>query len=482
VTGGSASVLVPHPDGALRALHTVASPESWFEDFGSAALDQGTATVRLDPDFAAVVDTSSYHVFLTEYGDSNGLFVSGQSARDFTVQERQGGTSSTPFHYRVVARRKDVAERRLLKVSLPADRLKLPLLQPPAPVVPLVPAQPALPPLPSKLGLGVYDSGGSLIPTLEAARPSLLLLMDPAVDFAQEVRRRFPKAFIVGRVFVGDQPLDNPTQRGIAFAERVAARAVPLKGVVDAWMGYNEVAVADRPADLTVSNTFQVAFAHRLQDTYGIAAVACNDSPRSLPASDYPKYFAEAIQVSRYVGIHSYPNPGITSLRDPQAAQQMFFYREIKAALDAASIPAGPFLLTEVGLCNGWKNVTTEAAMAQDFLWYADQIERDPYVLGMCIYGVFGGERWSQFNVANSTIPQVLGTYKPNRAATPVPAARAATPVASPASATPVASPGPATPVASPGPVTPVASPSGTRPAPSPGAAAAGTLPRATFP
>ena len=48
-----------------RRLYCMESPESWFEDFGEATLVCGEASIPLDPDFAAVVDTAKYHVFLT---------------------------------------------------------------------------------------------------------------------------------------------------------------------------------------------------------------------------------------------------------------------------------------------------------------------------------------------------------------------------------------------------------------------------------
>lgn len=120
VATGSKSAAVAHPDGSHRLLYCMESPESWFEDFGSAALAGGRASVNLDPDFAAVVHTTDYRLFLTPEGDSRGLYVSGKSAAGFTVSEQQGGTSSLAFSYRVVARRKDVAAGRLAKFSLPA--------------------------------------------------------------------------------------------------------------------------------------------------------------------------------------------------------------------------------------------------------------------------------------------------------------------------------------------------------------------------
>jgi hypothetical protein len=119
VFGGPKSAAVPHPDGSHRLLYSMESPESWFEDFGRAKLSKGRAKVRFDRDFAAVVKTAAYHVFLTPYSDSKGLYVSRRTGKGFEVREQQGGKSNAPFSYRIVAKRKDIREQRLAKVNLP---------------------------------------------------------------------------------------------------------------------------------------------------------------------------------------------------------------------------------------------------------------------------------------------------------------------------------------------------------------------------
>jgi hypothetical protein len=281
--------------------------------------------------------------------------------------------------------------------------------QPPAPTP--IPNPTRLPIRITKLGVGVYTSGGAMLPILDQARPSVILLMDPSVEFAKEVRQHFPKAFIVGRIYTADESLDNPTKRGRDFADLVAATAVPLKGVVDAWMSYNEIASPDNPQTLINYNLFQVAFAQHLQNDYGIPAVAGNDGPRAVPAALYPKYFAGAISTSKYFGFHLYPNQNVTSLRDPAAADQVFYYRQIKAALDAAGVPSGKFIATEVGLYNGWRGVISDTQMATDYTWLADQMNQDPYVLGIAVYGLFAPDRWPNFNVDQSNIPQIMGDY-----------------------------------------------------------------------
>src|SRR5207245_627461 len=113
-------------DGTHRLLYCVESPESQFEDFGEVKLVKGKADVRLDRDFIAVADTRHYHVFLTPYGDSAGLYVTARRRTGFQVREQGGGKSTLAFSYRVVAKRKGAAAKRFAKVKAPANP-KLPV-------------------------------------------------------------------------------------------------------------------------------------------------------------------------------------------------------------------------------------------------------------------------------------------------------------------------------------------------------------------
>jgi len=128
VVGGAKSAAVAHPDGSHRRLYCVESPESWFEDFGKARLDEcGRAAVGIDPDFAAVADLTDYHVFLTAYGIDRPLYVAGQDASGFVVQAAESASTaankppaSGSFSWRVVARRKDIEAARFAAVTVPA--------------------------------------------------------------------------------------------------------------------------------------------------------------------------------------------------------------------------------------------------------------------------------------------------------------------------------------------------------------------------
>jgi hypothetical protein len=134
---GAKSAAVPHPDGSHRRLYCVESPESWFEDFGEGTLACGEAAVRLEPEFAALVDTAAYHVFLTGHDGRSDLSVSARTADGFRVTASSGAGDGT-FSWRVVAKRKDIEGPRLERVATPAE--------PALPQVPVVaPAHPRRP-------------------------------------------------------------------------------------------------------------------------------------------------------------------------------------------------------------------------------------------------------------------------------------------------------------------------------------------------
>jgi hypothetical protein len=117
-TGTKGSVI--DVNGENRVTYAMESPEVISEDFGSGKLVDGKATVTIDPLFAATVDLSEYHVFVTPLGDCNGLYVSNKTATGFEVHELGGGTVSVEFDYRIVANRLGYEDVRM-EILAPAD-------------------------------------------------------------------------------------------------------------------------------------------------------------------------------------------------------------------------------------------------------------------------------------------------------------------------------------------------------------------------
>jgi len=116
---GAKSAAVKRKDGSHARVYCQESPEPWFEDFGTADLKGGQASVALSPDFDEVVDGTDYRVFLTEIGDCGGLFVTRKAPHRFDVKSRGGASVNGSFDFRVVARRADPVGGRLEKVDVP---------------------------------------------------------------------------------------------------------------------------------------------------------------------------------------------------------------------------------------------------------------------------------------------------------------------------------------------------------------------------
>jgi hypothetical protein len=116
---GMKSALVAGTDGDLRRVFCLESPDSMFEDFGRDKIVNGRGTVRLDPEFRAIIRGDEYEIFLTPLGECNGLYVSNMNRGGFEVKELGSGTSSVAFSYRVAGKRKDVGDdKRLERVKV----------------------------------------------------------------------------------------------------------------------------------------------------------------------------------------------------------------------------------------------------------------------------------------------------------------------------------------------------------------------------
>jgi hypothetical protein len=149
---GPISAAVNLSDGSRRRAYGIASPEPWIEDIGAGDVVGGIAQVQLDPEFAAAVKGTDYHVFLTPRGDSNGLYVSNQTASGFVVREQRGGLSTLAFSYRVLAKHQNGVARRFAKVPAPQKEPSTDVV-PPDVEVPIAPPLRPLPTFPSPVEL-----------------------------------------------------------------------------------------------------------------------------------------------------------------------------------------------------------------------------------------------------------------------------------------------------------------------------------------
>jgi hypothetical protein len=115
---GTKSALVWLPDGEGVKLYAMESSENWFEEVGSAKLDNGVAVVRIDPTFAQTVNLAeNYHVFMNATEDCKGLYATKKTDTSFEVREHGGGTSNVEFSYRLLAKRRGFENERLARIQ-----------------------------------------------------------------------------------------------------------------------------------------------------------------------------------------------------------------------------------------------------------------------------------------------------------------------------------------------------------------------------
>lgn len=279
-----------------------------------------------------------------------------------------------------------------------------------------------------KLGVGIYTSG---IPVnvLRTLRPAMILVQDPDPRSVPQLRQIFPKALIVGRHYVPDgdfslahcgDPKEDHKAKGVAFADMLARSAVPLKGIVDAWVSDNEQAESSKPAELPCHADFQTGFIETMQGKYGIAAVAGNDAVAAIDFGDYAKYFAKPISEATYFGVHAYGKPETLNLQT-DAQYYALRYRSIHDELVKAGVPLpkGGFLLTETGLYQGWRGYTSDQAMASQFQWLEQETEKDSYVKGQFMFGLGPQGRFGNYEIMGTTLLELLGQFNAQHAGTP---------------------------------------------------------------
>jgi len=119
-SAGTKGALVDTEEFGERTLYAMESPEVWFEDFGTAQLVNGQATVTIEPLFLQTINTEvPYHVFVTPLGDCNSLYVTNKTATSFEVRELGNGTANIGFDYRIVAKRLGFEDLRLEPLDQP---------------------------------------------------------------------------------------------------------------------------------------------------------------------------------------------------------------------------------------------------------------------------------------------------------------------------------------------------------------------------
>ncbi|MFT5777740.1 MAG: hypothetical protein ACI837_000688 [Crocinitomicaceae bacterium] len=111
--GGLVSTSREDHTGQNVTLFAPESPMPLYTDYGTGQLENGVASIDLDPAFAHMIyvdeaDNAPLRVIVQLEGDCNGVFVTNKTATGFEVRELSGGNSNVKFTYTVTANTKDV--------------------------------------------------------------------------------------------------------------------------------------------------------------------------------------------------------------------------------------------------------------------------------------------------------------------------------------------------------------------------------------
>ena len=107
---GTVSTMVRDKNNKNRILFSPESPEITFTDSGTGKLNNGIATIQIDPILSKNIFVDDKHplkVFIQLEGDCKGVFVTDKTANGFTVKELQGGNSNVSFSWQLIANRAD---------------------------------------------------------------------------------------------------------------------------------------------------------------------------------------------------------------------------------------------------------------------------------------------------------------------------------------------------------------------------------------
>lgn len=108
---GSVSEIIPTENHGRITLTCPESPEYWYQDYGSVALQNGFAHVNLDPILADIIfvdDDNPIRVFCTPVNMThfNGVAIMNQTASGFDLVELNDGQHSGILHYQIVVKPK----------------------------------------------------------------------------------------------------------------------------------------------------------------------------------------------------------------------------------------------------------------------------------------------------------------------------------------------------------------------------------------
>ncbi len=272
-----------------------------------------------------------------------------------------------------------------------------------------------------KYGFHVNAASGRVFDAIVRVKPRVIKTLHHDVNFWRRVREIHPNAFIVGRLFTPNQEFwSNPEGRGREFAERILreeVNRVTFQGrpIYDAWESFNEtIPESVGPDVMQAYDAFQVAFGQRIQAA-GFEPIAMNFGTGNFLGHHFLENFRGTLETHRYLGFHEYDWPTLWRLhRESEAVNGGMWltlrYRRTMNQVRQAYPGRHTVIITECGMTQGvhpqgvgdvgpWhpSHPISEDDYWASMMWYNDELMRDDYVMGACLFVVGAISPWESF-------------------------------------------------------------------------------------
>ena len=271
-----------------------------------------------------------------------------------------------------------------------------------------------------KLGFHINAISTPVANAIVEIRPQLIKTLHHDTNFWKKARQLLPDTFIVGRLFTPNQDFtDNPAKRGREFAERVLQEEVNSaevngKPIYDAWESFNEIMPETASDDhQKLYDAFQVAFAEKMR-TEGFESVAMNFGTGNFLGDQFLRNFQGTLQSHKYLGFHEYDFPTLDRLHkiglaDGNGGMWLALrYRRIMQKVREQFPNKHTAIITELGMTQGvsggrdvgpWdiSHPISPDDYWQSLQWYNQEILKDDYVLGACLFVVGAIHPWESF-------------------------------------------------------------------------------------
>jgi hypothetical protein len=262
----------------------------------------------------------------------------------------------------------------------------------------------------SKLGLHIQTRPPHWKEFIKATRPCVVKSVAPKIEdeweqLIEEIRQEtgWPDfdIFLLGRIKMTQQPLEDPEAAALALWNEIKAK-VSNPRLFDAWEGYNETASSDSEQIKKLAR-FDAEFA-RILHQEGLKAAVGGFSHSNPALSIWQDYYETALPDADFLHLHEYSWPDMQN----QEGERCLYYRKLYAQLPVHL--RRPLIISECGLDSksekpnephrGWRDSghAPDAYMKQ-LEWYDSELQKDDYVIGATIFTYGSTDEWVSFDV-----------------------------------------------------------------------------------